>query len=72
MTREEVLNKLCTLCTEVSKKRFGNSEASDCFCPQGDISRLIAIRYGLNFQFSDKVIAFIEQAVKEKLSKGKS
>jgi len=62
MTRQDVLQRLCSLCHAVNAKHFEFNTPSDCFCehrPHSDI----------NFQFSEKIIEFIESAVNEKLER---
>jgi hypothetical protein len=56
MKREEVIKRLCALSAEVMCSRFKYQEPADRFC-----------NVQCNFQFSERVVEFIESAVREKL-----
>ena len=59
MTKQEVMERLCTVTAEVAERRFGWGVAADCWCGKS----------GFEFQsMSEKVIKFIEEAVEEKLN----
>jgi hypothetical protein len=58
MTKQEVLERLCDLCSEVMAREFDYLEPADCFCqpnPEHD------------FQFSPRILQFIEEAVGSRL-----
>lgn len=62
MNKEETIHELCEIASIVGATAFDHQEAHDCFCgrnPHGE-------QY---FQFSEKVIAFIREAVNEKCEK---
>ena len=60
MTKEQVIEKFCSLSTKVaSSQTFKWSESADCFCQKE--------HFPANFQFSEKIMSFIEKAVQEKL-----
>ena len=64
MKREDVIKRLCVLVSEVGLEHFQNKYAHDCFCIDNE---------GYDFQFSEEVIAFIENVVrKEIFDKGES
>lgn len=58
-TKEEVVSRLCKLSTLVMQKHFKYQESADCFCDSSG---------NLSFSFSEDVIDFIEQAVKDKMN----
>jgi hypothetical protein len=58
MTQQEVLERLCALCTEVMAREFGYEVAADCFCNS---------KHNPGFQFSPQIIRFIEEAVTARL-----
>lgn len=53
MQRKDVLKRLCALCCEVGEQE---DLPHDCFCSDDP-----------NFQFSEEIIKFIENSVREKL-----
>jgi hypothetical protein len=61
MKRDEVLSRLCSLTSDVAFL-FHWQHPADCFCGTHDPS------YD-PFCFSDKILQFIEDAVKEKVAK---
>jgi hypothetical protein len=71
--RDQVLLRLCRLCTLVGDKAFRDSEAHDCFCEQsvplsvGESLMALALRFDMTFQFSERVLEYIEDAVKAKM-----
>lgn len=69
MTRDQVLERFCNLTTEVMKKRFNAMEAADCFCGTQDLTAYF--KAGCTYQFSEKIVKYIEDAVREKLQKEK-
>ena len=65
MTRkEEVIAAFCHLATRVGNDVFKNEFAHDCFCGQNFLANH-------NFQFDEKIINFISEAIDEKIAKGK-
>ena len=63
MKKRDVIRKLCELARAVGD-HVGSLEATDCFC---DSSSSLG-----NFQFSGRVIEFIERAVLEDIKEGRS
>jgi hypothetical protein len=60
MTKQEVLERLCSLCTEVMAREFSYALAADCICnPDHDPY----------FQFSPRILQFIEEAVGSRLER---
>jgi hypothetical protein len=55
MQRKDVLKRLCALCYEVGEQ-LSEDLPHDCFCLEAP-----------NFQFSEEIIKFIEDSVREKL-----
>ena len=63
MDKQETLEALCALCTEVRDAKSKDSP-SDCFCGQNELASA-----GQQwFQMSPGVIEFIIQTVREKLN----
>jgi hypothetical protein len=60
MTKQEILERLCDLCTRVMAREFGYLEPADCFCKHEP---------DLDFRFSPKVLQFIEEAVEAHLER---
>lgn len=56
MSQKEVLQRFCRLASDVGD-HIGNHHAHDCFCGENPLSR------ERNFQFSEIVMRFIENAV---------
>lgn len=61
MTKQEVIEKLCELCTIVGREKFESHYAHDCFCGRNPY------KIG-GFQFSQEVIDFVKEAIREKLN----
>ena len=61
MKKEEVIEKLCEVCSMVGNDHFKNRVAHDCFCGA-------RIKEG-DFQFDEEVLLFIYEAVIEKIKK---
>jgi hypothetical protein len=59
-TKQEVIEKFCILSTDVMKKVFDNQYPADCFCGEKEYH---------HYQFSDEVMSFIENAIKEAIAK---
>lgn len=55
MNKNDVIRRLCAMCTQVNDEVFGYSVAADCFC---DVTQ-----DGGDFQFDPVVLDFIGQAV---------
>ena len=57
--RQEVMERLCELTTEVGAflSRNGKSFASDCFCS----------KQAMNFQFDPAILEFVTSAIEEKI-----
>jgi hypothetical protein len=68
MTRDEVLLRLCRVCTRVATDIYKSAEPSDCFCEQSApkdpllMAGFTAMWMG-DFRFSEKVLDFVENAV---------
>ena len=62
MKKDIVILRLCRLTTLVMAKKFHYLEPADCFCTVG---------YQPEFQFSEKILEFLEAAVAEKLAREK-
>jgi len=62
MTKDQVIERFCALASMVGEVKFSHTEAYDCFCGQTgeDV---------FGFQFSHKVLKFIEDAVEKELLK---
>ena len=60
MNRNEVLERMCKLSTKVMIDMFDASVPADCICIDN-------ARQKQYFQFSEKVMSFIEDAVNSKL-----
>jgi hypothetical protein len=61
MEKNEVIERLCALCSEVGEKVFNHEFAHDCFCGQ-NISKL-------PFEFNEQILSYIEKVVKESYNK---
>lgn len=61
LTKQQIIEELCTLATEVNEKVFDYSVATDCFCTKEESS---------DYRFNQEVLDFIKAAVKEKIKKG--
>jgi hypothetical protein len=57
ITRKEVISRLCELTSKVGNQVFNNTVPHDCFCTEEK-----------GFQFSEKVLEFIEDAVKKEIN----
>ena len=68
MERNEVLERLCSLTSEVMRRKFGAAVPADCFCAKGVENRNILQTLNIDFQFSESVLSFIETTVREKLN----
>ena len=76
MTEKDVLIRLCRLCTKVAALYFRSDHAADCFCgqstPARDVARALFASVGMGgYRFDEAVLRFIEEAVKEKMSRKK-
>lgn len=61
MNKQEIIVRLCALCTKVGEEAFHNTVEHDCFCAE---------KASMKFErVHPEVIAFIENAVSEKLQK---
>jgi hypothetical protein len=60
MTKQEVLEHLCDLCTRVMAREFDYREPADCFCNP---------KHNPNFQFSPRILQFIEEAIEAHLER---
>lgn len=58
MKSKELIERLCSLCTNVASRRFKNEFIADCFCGQGPLPFA-----GLD----EKILIFIEEAVEQKM-----
>ena len=67
MTKQEVIEDLCNLCSVVGREAFKHKVAHDCFCGMNPLG----VHEG-GFQFDTEVYAFIVSAVLEKLKREKS
>ncbi len=59
MKKEEVIERFCKLSTEVNVNIFDFDIPSDCFCLKNFNPKY--------FQFDEKILNFIEDAVKTKI-----
>ena len=60
MIKPEVIKRFCALASLVTEQVFGyQRESSDCFCEESE--------HEGNFQFSSRVMTFIELAVKKEV-----
>jgi hypothetical protein len=57
VAREEVIERLCLLASEVGTIIYNDESAHDCFCT--------TVRDPAEFCFDEEVIAFIESAVRQ-------
>jgi len=64
MLHHEVIKRFCALSTEVMNKKFNNQVSADCFCAQSPFNRPDLIQF---YHFDEQIIAFIENAVRERL-----
>lgn len=62
MTKDEVIQRLCRLCTNTNNKVFKFKFATDCICGENQL------KLG-GFQFDTEVLNFIEAAVEEKIAR---
>lgn len=60
--KEKVLERLCEISSEVMDAMYNCSKPADCFC--GDNPG-----HPNHFQFSEEVLSFIEDAVREKIGR---
>lgn len=61
MTKQEVLERFCSLSALVAQQAFNWEKPADCFCG--------AKKEGEGWEFSEDVIALIESAVKCSIAK---
>jgi hypothetical protein len=57
LTREEVIQRLCILCSEVGHVAYKDDQAHDCFCNE-------VVTDPGNFRFDEVVMDFIEGATR--------
>jgi len=62
MRKYEVIERLCSLTSEVMRGAYGCSIPADCFCGASKSK-------ASDFQFSEEIIEFVENAVWEKIQK---
>jgi len=60
LSKQQVIEELCTLATRVGSEEFGHTLPHDCFC--GENSFIDG-----DFQFDSEVLEFIEKCVEERL-----
>lgn len=65
--KDEVIKRLCALGTHVAERVYENQRPSNCFCGENPLTKDIP-----SFQYSDKVLDFIRDAVYEKIERMKS
>ena len=58
MEKKKVIERFCALASKVGEEQFHSTLPTDCFCGE-EIA---------GFQFSEKVLDFIEEAVEAKLN----
>ena len=63
MTHTEILRRFCLLAELVNREQFKFAIPTDCFCNDRHTQD------NIHFQFSDQVMEFIEEAVKQQLVK---
>jgi hypothetical protein len=61
MKRPDLLRMLCSLATEVGRRKFKHQLEHDCFCGQGYKAD--------GFQFHPEIAAYIINAVNEKMKR---
>ena len=57
MIKEQVITRLCELCTLVGEKVYNHQKAHDCFCSSSK----------RDWQFDEDILKFIEEAVRGKI-----
>jgi hypothetical protein len=62
MKKQQVIELFCKLAERVSERQFGSTEPTDCFCGKNPMMSDDA-----HYQFSEKVMDFIEMAVSIRL-----
>lgn len=60
ITKEQLLEKLCLLCSTVGAMRFDHKHPHDCFCEQ-------STSCPEEFLFEEGIVDYIIEAVEEKL-----
>ena len=60
MTRQEIIERFCILSTKVGAEVFQHQHAHDCFCDECK-----------DFQFSELIVTFIEDAVNKAIEQTK-
>lgn len=63
--KQEVVNRLCSIVSTIGKEHFKSKEAFDCICHK-NLSMIPKVE---NFQFSESILDFVEEAVKEKMKR---
>ena len=62
LTPSEVKERFCKLSNEVMHKVFEAAQPADCFCDTAKMTRCAEV--GLGYEYSDKVMEFIENATR--------
>lgn len=65
MDREEIIKRLCKLCTHVGNRIYHNLHAHDCFCDP--TKRNVLDPLGVKFEFNETILLFIEEAVDQRI-----
>ena len=60
LTKEQVIEELCSLATKVGREKFNHAIPHDCFCGDNGFSKN-------DFQFDPEVLDFIIKCVENKL-----
>jgi hypothetical protein len=66
MTKKEIITEFCALATMVGDSVFNSDIPHDCFCSESNVVP------DAGFQFSKKVLEFIETAIIEKIEREKT
>ena len=64
LTRDDVIERLCSLASRVMRERFNCTSAADCFCGAKSDAE---IELSGGYRFSERIMRFIEEAVDVKL-----
>ena len=70
MTRDETMQRLCTIMGE-AQDHLGWDHAADCFCDHGGFSNNKGYNPRTDYRNDGKSVQFIEAAVREKIEREK-
>ena len=63
MTKQKVIEELCSLSADIGREVYHNKYSYDCFCGYNH-------KDDKHFQFNHIILDFIKQAVNEKIKRG--